>query len=144
MTIEQSQLSDISSDTFSQLSVEAEASYGGLVKVSGGHSQDEGRNFLAVEGSELKISFKVRKVAIQRPWMDPAILHYPIVGIKGLEDGAWSSGRLDVNSNEGLFPLLPTAMVVAKDVVISSNSFSDTLKQAFINKSAHASIKVCF
>ena len=110
------------------------------MSVSGGYSQDEGGSFLAGEGSDLKISFKVRKVTIQRPWMDPAILQYPII-IKGVESGAWSSGQLD-KSNKGSFPLLPTAMIIAKDVVVSSTKFSDSLKKSSKDMSINASLKV--
>ena len=141
MRIEQSSLHQSSNDTFSKLSVEAEASYGGLVSVSGGYSQEKGSSSLAVDGSKLTISFKVRKVTIQRPWMDPAILHYPILGIKGLGSGSWSSGELGPQ-NDGSFPLLPTAMIVAKDVEISSEKFSQSLKDEFSKKSINASAKV--
>ena len=130
------------SDTFSKLSVEVAASYGGLVSVSGGYDQEDGTSKLATKGSKLVISFKVRKVIIQRQWMDPAILHYPIVGIKGLESGSWSTGELDSKSNKGSFPLLPTAMIVAKDVVIQSDAFSSSVKSIFSDKSANVSAKV--
>ena len=142
INVTQSRLSQSTEDSFSKMSFEAEGSYGGLVSVSGGYSNEEGSSSLAVSGSNLKISFKIRKVTIQRPWMDPAILHYPIVGIKGLPSGAWSSGELDGKTNKGSFPLLPTAMIVAKDVVISSDKFSESLKQSFSETSAHASVKV--
>ena len=111
------------------------------MSVSGGYSQDDGSSSLTGEESDLKISFKVRKVTIQRPWMDPAILQYPIIGIKGVESGAWSSGQLD-ESNKGSFPLLPTAMIIAKDVVVSSTKFSESLKKSFSDKSISASLKV--
>ena len=115
----------------------------GLVSVGGGYSNEEGNSSLAVDGSNLEISFKIRKVTIQRPWMDPAVLQYPIVGIKGLPSGAWSSGELDGKTNKGSFPLIPTAMIVAKDVVIKSDKFSESLKDSFSETSAHASVKVC-
>ena len=97
---------------------------------------------MAAEGSQLKISFRVRKVTIQRPWMDPAILHYPILGIKGLESSAWWTGEMDSHTNEGSFPLLPTAMIVAKDIKIHAASFSDPVSEKFSEMSVHASAKV--
>ena len=143
VNISQSRLSQSSEDTFSKMSFEAEGSYGGLVSVGGGYSHEEGNSSLAVSGSNLEISFKIRKVTIQRPWMDPAVLHYPIVGIKGLPSGAWSSGELDGKTNKGSFPPIPTAMIVAKDVVIKSDKFAESLKDSFSETSAHASVKVC-
>ena len=113
------------------------------MSVSGGYSKDDGSSSLAVSGSNLEISFKIRKVTVQRPWMDPAILNYPIIGIKGLPAGAWSNGELNGKTNKGNFPLLPTAMIVAKDVTISSDKFSQSLKDSFSETSTHASVKVC-
>ena len=141
MNIEQE--SQSFNDTFSKMSVEAEASYGGLFSASGGFSKSDGSSSMAADGSKLKISFKVRKVTIQRPWMDPVILNYPILGIKGLETGAWSTGEMDSHTNEGTFPLLPTAMVVAKDIEISAASFSKSVEDKFSEMSVNASVKVC-
>lgn len=142
ITVYQSKLNKSSNSSFSKLSVEVEGSYAGLVSVSGGYSSEKSSSSLTEEGSELKISFKVRKVTINRPWMDLAVLHYPIVGVKGLESASWSNGELDAHSNNGSFPLLPTTMIVAKDVEISSKSFSKSFHDAMSSQSMHASVKV--
>lgn len=63
-------------------------------------------------------SFKIRTVTINRPWMDLNFLKNEKIGIRGLEDGAWSTGELDDEKNNGSFPLLPTHFVVAKDIEI--------------------------
>ena len=126
------------------MSASVEASYGGLVSVSGGFSKSDESASLAEEGSHLKISFKVRKVTIQRPWMDPFILQYPILGINGLEAGEWSDGKVDPEANKGAFPLLPTAMIVAKDIEITSKSFSETIFAKSNKMSVDASVKVWF
>ena len=144
ITTSQSHSSKSSNDSFSKLSVGVEGSYGGLVSVSGGYSREDGSSSLAVEGSNLQISFKIRKVTISRPWLDLAVLHYPIVGIKGLEAGSWSNGELDAATNKGCFPLLPTAMIVAKDIVISSEKFSESFRDSMSNTSMNASVKVCY
>ena len=144
MIIEQVHRHESSHDTYSQISVEAEVSFGGLFysgSVGGGFSKTNGNSSLTKEGSNLKISFKVRKVIIQRPWLEPSVLEYPTLGIKGLDKGSWSNGKLD-KSNEGSFPLLPTACIVAKDVVIQANSFSDTFEKQFSEQSEHVSVKV--
>ena len=108
-----------------------------------GISKDDQNISLAEEAEELKISFKVHKVLIQRPWMDPAILHYQSLGIMGLEPGTWSTGELNFETNKGSFPLLPTAMVVAKDVEISAKSFSKAVEDQLRKASSNASMKVC-
>lgn len=146
MEITKKDASSETSDTFSSVSAQTKASYGGLFysgSASGSFSKSHGNSSLAKEGSDLKIAFKVRKVLIQRPWLEPNLLHYPTIGIKGLSDSAWSSGELDSKTNKGSFPLLPTAMVVAKDVVISASSFSTTVKESFDKMKSQASFKVC-
>lgn len=144
MIIEQTHRHESSRDTFSQVSVESSASFGGLFysgSVGGGFSKKDGNSSLTQEGSDLKISFKVRKVIIQRPWLEPSVLRYSTLGIRGLDKGSWSTGQLGT-SNTGSFPLLPTACVVAKDVVIQANSFSDTFEKQFSEQSEHVSTKV--
>lgn len=131
-------------DTFSKLSTEVEASYSALIasaSVKGGFSSDNEKSSLTEQGTDLKISFKVRKVTIQRPWLDPIVLCYPTLGMKGMEAGAWSSGDLN-KSNKGRFPLLPTAMVVAKDVNISWGTVKSSLENTLKKTDSNASVKV--
>ena len=62
VTIEQQHQYEASSNTFSQTSAEAEASYGGLFfsgSASGGFTKKTGNSSLTQKGSNLKISFKV-------------------------------------------------------------------------------------
>ena len=106
-------------------------------------SRDDQNISLAEEAEEFKISFKVHKVLIQRPWMDPAILHYQSLGIMGLEPGTWSTGERNFETNNGSFPLLPKAMVVAKDVEITAKSFSKDVEDQLHKASSNASMKVC-
>ena len=44
--------------------------------------------------------------------------------------------------NKGCFPLLPTACIVAKDVLISAASFSESFEKSMTESSTHASAKV--
>lgn len=67
-------------------------------------------------------SFKIRKVTINRPWMDLNFLKHKKITIRGLEDGAWSTGELDDEKNNGSFPMLPTHFVVAKDIEIKEQT----------------------
>ena len=71
-----------------------------------------------MEAKDLTITFMVRKVKINRPWLETSMFNYKTIGISGLEIESWSNGTLDSKENKGQFPLLPTAMVVAKDVCI--------------------------
>ena len=145
VTITQEHKYESSRDTYSRISAEASVSYGGLFysgSASGGFEKESGNSELTTKGSNLVISFKVRKVLIHRPWLEPTILQYPTLGIKGLKSGSWSSGELNAASNKGQFPLLPTAFICAKDVTISASSYSESAEKAFSDESSHASVKV--
>ena len=48
------------------------------------------------------------------------ILELPSVGMRHVPKEGWSNGSLDPRKNKGSFPLLPIAMVVAKDITISN------------------------
>ena len=141
VTIEHTQRHDYCHDTYSQVSIEDEVSYRGLFYSKNTPGEVDGNSSLTEDGSDLKVSFKIRKVLINRPWLDPTILHYQTLGIMGLPPGSWSSGQLNSKTNKGSFPLLPTAMVVAKDIEISVKSFSETV-EAKLNETSHGSLKV--
>ena len=119
-----------------------EASYGGLFKASGGFSKENGNKHLTEKGKNLEISFMVRKVLISRPWLEIGLLKYPTIGIKSLKAGTWSSGDLDPRKNKGQFPLLPTAMVVAKDINIHAESFDSDMEDTFAKMKTNASLSV--
>ena len=145
VTITQSHTYQSSHQTYSQVSAESQASFGGLFysgSVSGGFSKKEGNTSLSQSGSAVVITFKVRKVVVQRPWLETLLLNYPTIGIKGLGKQSWSTGQLEASSNKGQFPLLPTAFVVAKDVAISAKSYSETAEKSFKDVASHAGFKV--
>lgn len=132
--IEQTQRHDRSHDTYSQVSTEDEISHRGLFYSKSTSGEVDENSSLTENGADLKVSFKIRKVLIHRPWLDPTILHYQTLGIMGLPPGSWSSGQLNSKTNKGSFPLLPTAMVVAKDIEISAKSFSETVEVKLISQ----------
>ena len=145
VTITQERKYESSHDTYSSVSAEASASYGGLFysgSASGGFEKKSGNSELTNKGSNLEIKFMVRKVLIHRPWLEPTILQYPTLGIKDLQPGSWSSGELNAASNKGQFPLLPTAFICAKDITVSASSYSETAEKSFSDESSHASVKV--
>ena len=111
-----------------------------MFSVSGAYSQENREVEMCEKGKGLKISFAVRKVLIRRPWLQTGILKYPTIGIKGLEAGAWSSGELDAEKNKGQFPVLPTAMIIAKDVVIKADEFDSRVSDTFSKMGVEASV----
>lgn len=105
---------------YSFLGIKAEGSASNERKVETGDSRD------------VKISFKVRSVQINRPWLDLSALRIENYKIPGERPGTWSTGELN-STNDGSFPLLTTQMIVAKDIKITASRFSrevtDTLKR---------------
>ena len=94
VTVTQEHKYESTHETYSHVSAEVSASYGGLFysgSASGGFDKQTGNSELTQKGSNLVIKFKVRKVLIHRPWLEPIILQYPTLGIKGLKSASWSS-----------------------------------------------------
>lgn len=73
------------------------------------------------ELNDVKISFKVRAVQINRPWLDLSVLRRDDYRIPGERPSSWSSGLLD-RTNQGSFPLLSTQMIVAKDIKVTAST----------------------
>ena len=76
--------------------------------------------------SDVKISFKVRAVQINRPWLDLSVLNYTV---SSEDPGSWSTGELSAD-NKGTFPLLSTQMIVARDITVTA---STKMEQGAIN-----------
>ena len=89
------------------------------------------KDAITSDNTNLVFSFEVKKVAINRPWMDTNLFQYTNVGIKGLKAGSWSSGELDAEKNNGSFPLLPTHFLVAKNIRISAHEDDEKLRDIF-------------
>ena len=121
-----------------------------------GGSGSVGYSFLSLklggEGSEekrietgnswdVKISFKVRSVQINRPWLDLSALKIENYRIPGLAPGAWSTGVLD-SSNKGSFPLLTTQMIVAKDITVTAAKFSQEITNSLTKFDAKVGVGV--
>ena len=71
--------------------------------------------------SDVKISFKVRAVQINRPWIDLSVLNNKYYTVYGEDPGSWSTGELDAD-NKGSFPLLSTQMIVARDIKVTAST----------------------
>ena len=107
-----------------------------------GYSQSQGSSQATSKNSDLTISFSVRKVNVNRPWLDRTILEYPTLGIRELPKYEWSNGSLNPKTNKGTFPLLPTAFIVAKDVTISNFQMSTAQSSDYKKTKTDASMGV--
>ena len=123
-----------------------------------GGSVDVGYSFLGIkaggEGSEekkistgdsrnVKITFQVRSVQINRPWFDPSVFaiqnNYYVV--PGVGPGSWSTGVLD-SSNKVVFPLLTTQLIVAKDITITADKFSQEITDSLTKFDAKVGVGI--
>ena len=99
---------------FTKMSTDVSARYGAYVASVRVETETGGKH--ASEMCKgMTITFQIHKVLIHCPWMEIGILQNPTLGIAGLEEGAWSTGKLEPN-NTGQFPLLPIC-IVAKNVI---------------------------
>lgn len=88
------------------------ASFIGLFGGSGSHSSD--KTTKTSKSSDIEINFKFAQIGIVRPW-----LNFSLLAMKG-----WNFSNDIVISdglNKGQMPLMPTAMIIAKDIKIKGN-----------------------
>lgn len=90
---------------------------------------------------EFGMQFKVARVDILRDWFNGGLLDYPNVYVRGVSKGGICSGSL--SSGAGCsFPLLPTALIIAKEINVYNN-FSEA-ERNYVNESkdwsAHAKV----
>lgn len=67
---------------------------------------------------DLRISFGFQRVQIVRPWLQSMLLHMGSWSQPGQKRNGYSTGSIE--DNTGSFPLLPTAMLVARDVEVTA------------------------
>jgi hypothetical protein len=73
---------------------------------------------LSLRTRDLRISFRFQRVQIIRPWLQSMLLRLGSWSQPGQKRNAYSTGS--VEDNTGSFPLLPVAMLVARDVEITA------------------------
>lgn len=66
--------------------------------------------------SDLEISFRFCRVAIQRPWMRLSLMKLAGWHLTGQAAGSFSTGQ--IQSNSGSFPLMPIAFIAVRDLQI--------------------------
>lgn len=72
-----------------------------------------------ISSSKFKLSFKYCLVRVNRPWLSQALLFSREWFMRRHERGEFSTGT--VRDNHGLFPALPTAFIVAREVNIQAD-----------------------
>jgi hypothetical protein len=91
------------------------------------------------ETTNMRLSFKFGVVQVRRLfWYRSQLLTLRGWSTAGRQPGDYSNGR--AQDNPGVFPLLPTAFVVARDINISASWGSEDVHRASQSTSASASI----
>jgi hypothetical protein len=75
------------------------------------------RETLSAQTKRIRIRFKYARVGVRRPWLDASLFSLANWSMAGRTRHQLSTGSL--SRNEGLFPLLPTALIVARDLELS-------------------------
>lgn len=93
----------------------------GIFSIGGGGGHSAEHRHMSTETRDLRISFEYSLVMIRRPW-----LAYHLLATKGWNlQNLYGKGKISNGSKNGqaksLMPLLPTAFVVARKVIISAN-----------------------
>lgn len=91
----------------------------GLWSVGASASHERTQHDISTETSDMTISFKLGRVEIRRRWFENRLLSLTGWSTAGRAPGSYSNG--DGNTNPGVFPLLPTAMLIVSDLKISAN-----------------------
>lgn len=86
---------------------------------------------------DIRISFQMATVQIFRPWCDLSILKLAGLKLPGIQPEGWSTGDLSL-SNNGSMPMFNTQVVLAKDICITANKFSQKIVDYIKNTDWHA------
>jgi hypothetical protein len=79
-----------------------------------------------IEGKLQHIRLRALRVDLNRSWLDFQLLAISGWKINGMPGGFFSSGTQADNS--GIFPLLPTALVIGTDIIVEGDWSHDDLK----------------
>jgi uncharacterized membrane protein YgcG len=101
----------------------------GLFSIGGGGGRSWSNHTLHQDTSDLSISFQFARADIRRPWFKENLLTTTGWRVEGRSRNAYSTGQVDRN-NRGVFPLLPVAFIVARQVRVTAR-WSSVDRQVF-------------
>ena len=140
ITVDQKSFDATQDQEYKKLGGYVDVGYDFLGIKAGGEGSQEKR--ISTGNSRgIKLTFKVRSVDINRPWLDPAALKIQKWVVPGLAPGAWSTGVLDKN-NKGSFPLLTTQLIVAKDIKVTADKFSQEITDSLTKFDAKVGVGI--
>jgi hypothetical protein len=110
----------------------------GLWRVGGGASHESSQYNLSTETHNLEVSFRFARVEVRSPWLKDNLMSLDGWSVAGRAPGAYSDGT--ATTNAGVFPLLRSSFIVARDLKIRANWGSSDLSIASKATSASASV----
>jgi uncharacterized membrane protein YgcG len=126
--INASELHTSSSSAFGSWSAGGSLNFG-LFSIGGGGGRSWSNYSLHQDTTNLRLSFQFARVDIRRAWLKDNLLTTTGWRVEGRSKNGYSTGKVD-RSNTGVFPLLPVAFIVARNVRATA-SWSALDKQAF-------------
>lgn len=84
-----------------------------------GMAGDIGSKVVPIEGKVQRIRLRALRVDVTRSWLDLQLFAIGGWQIEGMSGGFFSSGTQ--RDNSGIFPLLPTALVIASDITVEGD-----------------------
>jgi len=101
----------------------------GLFSIGGGASRKWSNHSLHQDTSDFSLTFQFARVEIRRNWVKENLFSTTGWKVEGRNRNAYSTGQIDRN-NKGVFPLLPVAFIVARNVRATAK-WSSVDKQVF-------------
>ncbi len=105
---------DLQIDLQDQGGTGAFAIIGGTAPLQLSIAQSDGRKPVDPQTTIQSLRMKNMLVSFRRPWFHASLFQYAGWYLSQQASGFWSSGDIGINS--GVLPLLPTGMLLAKDV----------------------------
>jgi hypothetical protein len=91
----------------------------GLFSIGGSGGRSWSNHSLHQDTSKMNISFQFARVDIRRPWLKENLLTTTGWSVEGRGKNGYSTGAAD-QSNRGVFPLLPVAFIVARNIRVTA------------------------
>ncbi|MEU6821052.1 hypothetical protein ABZ921_10510 [Streptomyces atriruber] len=113
----------------------------GLWRVGAAGSTERTQYSLHTETSNMNISFRFGRIEIRRRWLDSSLTSLRGWSTAGRRPGDYSTGEIS-DKNEGIFSLLPTAFIVARDIKISADWGTTDLQRATQATSIRSSVGI--
>jgi len=136
ITVEEHSEEHSSSKEYEHLRGSVGVTYG-FINVRAKADEIQSKEVVGSGSKDAKLSFKVRSVQINRPWLNLSALQVDSYKIPGVKAGSWSTGELN-SKNNGSLPLISNQMIVAKDITVTASKFDSEITETMMHFDASA------